>query len=199
MTRRGALGRWTAGLAVLVAASLALPASAAFAGVSIDIKAPQGPYELGQSVTADYTCTSPFTVTQCALFDSHGALAPGAPVDTSTVGDHLVSVAVVDTQPSDGVFQYFYSVVAAEPPAVTLTTPADGARYSALRTLLAPVRVSYSCSDALSGIASCKGTQPSGARLDTGFTALGRHSFKVTARDKAGNTTTVVHSYTVTL
>lgn len=76
---------------------------------------------------------------------------------------------------------------------------ADGARYSWLGTLLKPVKASWSCGDAGSGPASCTGTQPSGATLNTGLNAQGAHTFTVTAVDAAGNTSTVTHTYTVTL
>jgi len=85
------------------------------------------------------------------------------------------------------------------PPVISLVTPANGARYDTVSSLLNPVRVSYSCSDSGSGIASCTGTQPNGATLNTGLGALGSHTFTVTAVDKAGNTATVTHRYTVAL
>ena len=201
MTRHATTRRRAAGLAVIAASAVAMSAGSALAAVSIDIKAPAAgaTYEVGQPVTIDYTCTSPFTVVQCDLFGDGGTLVPGTPLDTSTPGDFTVTAAVVDTEPSDGEFRYRYTVAPALAPSVVLTTPADGARYSALRTLFAPVRVSYTCSDAGAGVASCTGSQPDGARLNTGFTALGRRSFTVTARDKAGLVTTVTHTYTVML
>ena len=58
-------------------------------------------------------------------------------------------------------------------PQVTLTTPANGATYSAVLTVLSPVKAAYSCSDSGSGVASCSGTQPNGATVNTGLGALG--------------------------
>jgi hypothetical protein len=181
--------------------AIALPSGVAFAGVAFDITAPApgATYEVGQPVTIAYTCTSEFQIFQCDLADENGLLEPGTQLDTSTPGEFDVGAAFVDGEPSDGVFRYRYNIVPAEPPTVTLTTPANGARYSALRTLFRPVRAAYSCADSVSGIESCTGTRPNGARLPTFFTDLGRHSFTVTARDKAGNVTTVTHTYTVTL
>ncbi|MGC4109895.1 MAG: hypothetical protein QM747_05625 [Nocardioides sp.] len=49
----------------------------------------------------------------------------------------------------------------------------------------AKAKASYSCTDRLSGIASCKGTVRNHGRINT--RKLGKHSFKVTARDRAGN------------
>lgn len=201
MTRRGSFRRRTAGLTLLVATTFALSSSVALAGVVFDIDAPKpgATYEVGQAVTIDYSCISEFTVFQCDLSDANGRLVPGTPLDTSTPGEFFVGGAFVDSQPSDGVFIFTYNVVPNEPPTVTLTTPANGARYSAIRTFFRPVKVSFSCADSGSGIASCTGTQPNGAKLKTGFTDLGRHTFVVRARDNAGNVTTVRHTYTVTI
>jgi DNA-binding beta-propeller fold protein YncE len=84
-------------------------------------------------------------------------------------------------------------------PAVTLTRPANGASYSSIGTLLAPVRAAFSCADTGSGITSCAGTQANGSTVPTSLLALGAHSFSVTARDLAGNTTTVRNTYSVRL
>jgi YVTN family beta-propeller protein len=76
------------------------------------------------------------------------------------------------------------------PPTVDLRTPADGAQYDSG----AVVAADYSCADE-TALASCDGDVASGAALDT--TSAGPHAFTVTARDAAGNTTTVTHTYTV--
>lgn len=199
MTRHGVVRRRIAGLAVLVVSTLGVSASVASAGVVFDIDAPApgATYEVGQPVTIAYRCISEFTIFQCDLSDGSGRLVPGTPLDTSTAGEFFVGAAFVDSQPSDGVFAYTYNIAPSAPPTVTLTTPANGARYSALRTFFRPVKVSFSCNDAVSGIRSCTGTQRNGATLKTGFQDLGRHTFVVTARDNAGNTTRVTHTYTV--
>jgi hypothetical protein len=77
------------------------------------------------------------------------------------------------------------------PPTVTLRSPADGASYAQGAT----VRSSYACSDAGSGVASCAGTVASGAAIPT--QSVGRHSFSVRARDKAGNEAGKTVYYTV--
>jgi Ca2+-binding RTX toxin-like protein len=84
-------------------------------------------------------------------------------------------------------------------PTITLTTPADGAAYRFSVALLWPVVVSYACSDAGAGVASCGATQANGAPLATGPGALGAQTFTVTATDRAANTSTVTHRYTITL
>lgn len=204
MSRRRGLAHRASGLAVLAVSALAVIPAVAWAGVTINIQAPRGPYEVGQPVTIDYSCTSTnpqYPVSQCNLTGASGTLVPGTQLDTSTPGEFFVSGSVSNGEPPFGgnVFAFVYRILPAEPPTVTITTPANGARYSALATLFRPVRVAYSCADSVSGIESCTGTRPNGARLPTFFTDLGRHSFTVTARDKAGNVTTVTHTYTVTL
>ena len=57
--------------------------------------------------------------------------------------------------------------------------------------------MSYACSDAGAGVASCSATQPDGAPLATG--PLGARTFTVTATDHAANSATVTHRYTITL
>jgi 6-phosphogluconolactonase len=77
-------------------------------------------------------------------------------------------------------------------PTVDLSTPAEGAHYD----LGADVAADYSCADeGGSGLESCEGDVVSGASVDT--STAGTHSFTVTARDAAGNTTIVTHAYTV--
>jgi hypothetical protein len=77
------------------------------------------------------------------------------------------------------------------PPAVDLA-PADGAQIP----LGAAVTVDFSCSDeGGSGLASCEGSVPNGAALDT--STLGPRSVTVTARDNAGNETAVTHTVQV--
>jgi hypothetical protein len=78
------------------------------------------------------------------------------------------------------------------PPAIDLRSPTDGA----VVRLGDPVVVDYSCADeGGSGLASCEGTVPDGALLDT--SAPGPASVTVTARDNAGNQTSVTHTVTV--
>jgi 6-phosphogluconolactonase len=78
-------------------------------------------------------------------------------------------------------------------PTIDLRAPAEGSQYD----LGDVVAADYSCADedGGSGLASCDGDVASGAALDT--TTAGPHTFTVTARDAAGNTATVTHSYTV--
>ena len=77
------------------------------------------------------------------------------------------------------------------PPTISLTTPTAGATY----LLNVSVPANYNCSDGFSGVASCTGTTPNGANLDT--SSVGMHSFAIQAVDLAGNSTTQSVSYVV--
>jgi hypothetical protein len=80
------------------------------------------------------------------------------------------------------------------PPTIDLRSPVHGA----VVTLGAKVEVDFSCADeGGSGLASCVGSVPDGALLDT--SALGPRSVTVTARDNAGNQRVVTHTVTVVL
>jgi hypothetical protein len=77
-------------------------------------------------------------------------------------------------------------------PAITLTTPTNGASY----TLGQPITVGYSCQDGGAGVASCTGPVASGTQLDT--SSVGSKTFTVTASDQVGNTQTLTVNYSVT-
>ena len=79
------------------------------------------------------------------------------------------------------------------PPDITLTTPADGATYILGQT----VNSEYSCRDEAggSGLASCAGTVPNGDPIDTA--TVGPGTFTVEAADRAGNTASESHAYSV--
>ena len=76
-------------------------------------------------------------------------------------------------------------------PSVTITSPANGATFNQGQAVTA----AYSCTDALSGMASCAGPVASGAALPTGQS--GAASFAVDATDLAGNLQRVTHTYSV--
>jgi hypothetical protein len=81
-------------------------------------------------------------------------------------------------------------------PKIQIDTPRNKARYKRG----ARVQAFYVCREgtnppAPSPIASCKGTVPNGRRINT--RTLGRKSFTVTAKDKAGNKTSKTVHYTV--
>jgi dipeptidyl aminopeptidase/acylaminoacyl peptidase len=103
------------------------------------------------------------------------------------------------TQVSDSAFEdtFFWmpswqSLPDQTPPTVTLSAPANGATAQ----LGQVVTGNYACSDSGgSGLATCAGTAPDGATIDT--SSIGVKTFTVTATDNAGNTTRVAHRYSV--
>jgi subtilisin-like proprotein convertase family protein len=75
-------------------------------------------------------------------------------------------------------------------PTVTITSPTAGRYLQG-----AAVTAAYACTDTASGVAACTGTVADGAPIDT--SRPGTHSFRVTARDRAGNDHTATVAYTV--
>jgi hypothetical protein len=127
---------------------------------------------------------------------------PNAPCSLTSVsadGQHTIYAASIDTSGNKGSVESVSFKIDQTPPTVTLTTPTDGAHYSVVLSLLFPVHANYTCADSASGTASCTGTLPNGARIPTGIGDIGTHKFTVIAKDNAGNTTTVTHTYTVGL
>lgn len=78
-------------------------------------------------------------------------------------------------------------------PALTLTTPADGASLVSDQVATAD----YSCQEEAggSGLADCTGTVASGAQIDTAGT--GTRAFTVQTRDRAGNLAAAAATYTL--
>ncbi len=77
------------------------------------------------------------------------------------------------------------------PPAIVIAQPANGGSFG----LGQPAVSSYSCTDALSGVASCAGPVTSGAPLNTA--TVGASAFTVNAIDVAGNPAALTHTYAV--
>jgi hypothetical protein len=79
-------------------------------------------------------------------------------------------------------------------PTVTMTTPpGDGSGFYIVNQ---PLVSSFTCTDALSGVASCLGNgTASGSNIDT--STVGTKSFTFVATDKAGNTFSKTVSYKV--
>lgn len=130
-----------------------------------------------------------------------GGSWPASPVLVSAAGTNAESASVVVDSTGLAAAVWieggFHGVAKAAlsdgvGPTTTITTPADGATYEQG----AVVAADYSCADDVSGqLASCAGPVPDGSAIATGSPGPG--SFAVTGTDRAGNTTTVTHSYTV--
>ncbi len=148
-------------------------------------------YAQGETVLADYACTDEGGGS--GLASCMGPVANGEAIDTSTVGAMEFTVDAADGAGNTASLTHDYTVVDETDPTVTITVPSDGATYPRGQTVLAD----YACSDEIggSGLASCIGAVADGAPIDT--SAVGSHSFAVTATDNAGNTGSFVHAYTV--
>jgi hypothetical protein len=86
----------------------------------------------------------------------------------------------------------FYAAHDHTAPSVDIEAPLDGAVYR----LGEAVSAQYACADAGgAGLASCEGSVPSGALVDT--SSIGAKTFTVNAADGAGNTATASVSYRV--
>ena len=159
--------------------------------ISVSTPSAGAVYGLGESVTADYGCQD--EPGGSGLAGCTGTTADGAALDTSSVGEKTFMVEATDKAGNKASKSLTYTVVDQAPPAISLTAPADGAVYSLGQSVVA----AYSCEDqpGASGVASCHGTVPSGASVDT--SSFGKHSFEVSASDRAGNTSSKIVTYTV--
>jgi TolB protein len=166
-----------------------------FRAPTVHLRAPAdgAEYELGQSVQVDYECIDEPGGSGIELCD--GDLRPGQPLDTSRTGTFNVKFFAVDRAHNVGVASVTYRVVQRDQaaPTITVDSPGEGADYA----LGEAVTASYQCTDEPggSGVALCQGDRASGSALDTG--SVGPHSLTVTARDRAGNTSTLTRRYRV--
>lgn len=78
-------------------------------------------------------------------------------------------------------------------PKIDIRVPAENASYG----LFTAQNVNFECLDGGSGIAECKGDQDEGARLKTGASTLGDHTFTIIAVDAVGNERKTVRKYKV--
>jgi hypothetical protein len=148
-------------------------------------------YELGQDVSAAYSCSDEpggSGVATCT-----GTEPVGSPIDTSSVGGKTFTVEATDEAGNPASKSVGYTVVDRAAPSIDLTSPADGAVY----TLGASVAAAYSCTDQAggSGVATCAGTVANGALIDT--SSFGAHTFEVSTTDHAGNSASRTVSYSV--
>jgi hypothetical protein len=115
-----------------------------------------------------------------------------APLTGFSTGNHFVQFQATDVS---GRVESTVNLVAFKAdsvaPSVNIVHPADGETVPLGKV----ENASYKCADKESGLDTCTGPVPSGTPFDT--STAGDHTFTVTATDKAGNTTTVTHHYTV--
>jgi hypothetical protein len=117
---------------------------------------------------------------------------PASPVVVNGEGSaRTASITVTDNAGNSETFATPAVNIDRTGPTVTITSPGNGASYLVGAQLLA----GYSCSDGLSGVASCAGPVANGDAVDT--SASGAFSFAVNATDQAGNTASRNHGYNV--
>jgi len=134
-----------------------------------------------------------------ALLAGSRAIDAGVAIPGVTNDTRSGSRPVVGTAPDLGAIEYgtpsWVPSVAGDttPPTVTLTTPANGAIYTEGQNVFAIFSCGYSPGGA--EIARCSGNSRNREGVVT--TTAGTFTFTATAVDYAGNTTSVVHTYTV--
>ncbi|MEZ5080290.1 MAG: hypothetical protein R2878_06475 [Thermoleophilia bacterium] len=170
-----------------------------------------------QNVTANYVCTPPplGLVLVCGTASGtevfrNGAGATGAITRTATFSAPIVipplpvePAPAPITLPINNILGAPLRIDTVAPPTPTITVPQAGAVYDA--GSVATVRFGCTFGGDLSGpapgAARCVGTQPNGARLDTGTADVpgtwGNKVFTVTAMDAAGNTSVRTVQYRV--
>ena len=158
---------------------------------SITVTAPAdgAVYAVGDQVTADYSCADEHSgVASCV-----GSVAAGAAVDTGSVGEKTFTVEASDNAGNTASKTVSYAVADTSAPTITVTSPAEGAVYKLGQRVLAD----YSCMDEPngSGVASCQGSVPDGAVLDT--SRVGANTFEVSTTDNAGNRASRSVAYSV--
>jgi hypothetical protein len=159
--------------------------------VRLDKTAPEVSAETSAAPNAAGWFNVPVTVTFPAS-DALSGLASSSPdVTVATEGaDQEVSGTAEDAAGNQASAAATVSIDLTAPD-IVVTGPSDGA----VVLLNGAVTAGYECRDVLSGIASCEGTLPDGAAIDT--STPGDRTFSVTARDVAGNSATRAHAYAV--
>lgn len=152
-------------------------------------------YEQGAQLFYDFSCED--DVFGLGILECGSQLMPfpmpDYPLDTHHLGTFTFNAYAVDRQFNIKQQSVTYTIVDSTPPAITFSSPADGATY----TIGQQVWALFGCDDGPygSGMNGCKGDAPSGTQLDTSFP--GTRTFTVNAYDRAGNTAHEVHTYSV--
>lgn len=189
---RGRFAVWFL-LAVVLGLFSVAPAGADGEGPIVVLESPAdgSSFYQGQQTQAAYGCLPgplDWPVVECV-----GDVLLGAPLDTSSVGEHSFTVRAVDYVGVETTVTHTYTVFDVIPPVATIRSPADGAVYPYRSEVLAD----YSCDDGPGGspIAGCIGPLPNGAPVGTD--RLGTFTFRVDAYDTATNHGSATVSYTV--
>ena len=138
------------------------------------------------SVTVSFTCVDGLSGVAPGYPTGGTTLAANTPVTGTTASGVCVDVAGNSSSTSVGPVK-----IDETPPSVSIAAPVNGGTY----LLNAAVASNFTCSDTLSGIASCAGAVASGTNFNT--SRIGTHTFTVTATDVAGNQTQATSTYTV--
>ncbi len=148
-------------------------------GITVTAPAEGAVYAVGEHVAADYECTD----AESGVASCVGGVALGAAVDTGSIGEKTFTVDASDNAGNTASKTVSYTVADVTAPAITVTSPAEGGVYALGEQVLA----AYSCADEAngSGLASCVGSVPNGAALDT--SEVGPKTFEVSTTDNAGN------------
>lgn len=121
-----------------------------------------------------------------------GTTASGATVQHAftTPGIHTAELTVSTAAGKTG--SATVAVAVQGPPAISISRPAKGGTYVKGQV----VKASYHCTASVPAtLTSCAGSAASGARIDT--RTAGAHTFRVTATESGGMTTTTTVHYTV--
>jgi hypothetical protein len=137
--------------------------------------------------------SAPGPLTQTSeLTASDGAASDAFGISVGVSGDAVIAGAP-SHQVGANAKQGAAYVLTRPGPSVAIASPANGATYTQGQVMDA----SFTCADQVdgSGLASCVGTSPTGAPLETA--TLGAHTFTVTAMDNAGERSTQSVTYSV--
>jgi hypothetical protein len=152
---------------------------------TVDAPADGAVYPLGADVIVGYSCDD--GPGGSGIAGCFGSLPSGAPLPTDEPGTFTFTVDAYDYASNHGSATVSYTVADLTPPTIVIASPAEGASFR-LGELVTP---SYRCDDNIDGArVTCKATP-----IDT--TTYGTHTFRVDARDSAGNASFATRTYSV--